>query len=112
MTRYLVVWLALLALTAATVLTSRLHLPTMGVAVAVAIAATKSTLVALYFMHLRDQAVVYRVVLAVAMLLVAVLLALVLVDVKTRFPPAIPPGPGPLRAHHERDHRRDPCAFA
>ena len=52
---YLLVWAALLVLTAATVAVSYVHLGMMNVVVALLIAAVKASLVALFFMHLRYE---------------------------------------------------------
>jgi cytochrome c oxidase subunit 4 len=52
---YLLVWGALMVLTAATVAVSYVHLGMMNVVVALLIAAVKASLVALFFMHLRYE---------------------------------------------------------
>lgn len=52
---YIIVWIGLLALTAATVLVSYVNLGLGNVVAALAIAALKASLVALYFMHLRYE---------------------------------------------------------
>ena len=52
---YIVIWGALIVLTAATVAVSYVHLGMMNVVVALLIAAGKATLVALFFMHLRYE---------------------------------------------------------
>ena len=61
MTRYLLVFAALLVLTVATVAVSALQLsPTAGIAVGLTIAFAKATLVALFFMHLlHERRIVY-----------------------------------------------------
>jgi len=53
--KYLIVWLALLVLTAATVGISFFNLGLWNAAGALTIASLKATLVALYFMHLRHE---------------------------------------------------------
>jgi cytochrome c oxidase subunit 4 len=60
-TRYLVVFGALVVLTGVTVAVSYLALPAAAaIAIGVAIAASKATLVALFFMHLiRERTIVY-----------------------------------------------------
>jgi cytochrome c oxidase subunit IV len=58
---------------------------------ALGIAATKGTIVALFFMHLWDQRGASRLVLVTAALFVVVLSSLVVADVLTRFPSALPP---------------------
>lgn len=52
---YVVVWAALIVLTAGTVAVSYVHLGMMNVVVALLIASVKASLVALYFMHLRHE---------------------------------------------------------
>jgi cytochrome c oxidase subunit 4 len=52
---YIIVWIGLLALTAATVLVSYVNLGMGNVVAALAIASLKAALVALYFMHLRYE---------------------------------------------------------
>jgi cytochrome c oxidase subunit 4 len=90
--RYLVVWAALMALTALTWGLSTIHISGgAGVAVALAIASVKGTLVALFFMHLWDQPGPNRLVLITSLVFVALLVALPLLDNATRFPLANPP---------------------
>ena len=91
--RYLLVWGALLVFTVGTWAISRIHLPGIaGVAVALAIAIIKGTLVALFFMHLYDQPGPNRIVFATSLVFVALLVTLTLVDYATRFPLTNPPG--------------------
>jgi cytochrome c oxidase subunit 4 len=90
--RYLMVWAALMALTALTWGLSTIHIPGAGgVAVALGIAAVKGTLVALFFMHLWDQPGPNRLVLITSLVFVALLVTLPLLDNATRFPLANPP---------------------
>jgi cytochrome c oxidase subunit 4 len=91
--RYLFVWLALVGLT---FLTWRLVYLDTGVAgfyFGLAIAATKATLVALFFMHLWDQRGITRLVFVMALALLGLLLGLIVADAATRFPLAIERGP-------------------
>ena len=53
--RYFYVWAALLLLTAVTVTTAELNVGRAGIIIVLAIAAGKSTLVLLWFMHLRSE---------------------------------------------------------
>ncbi len=91
--RYLVVWIALLALTALSFLFSRLHLGAADIVIALVIATVKTTLVALFFMHLIEERFSVILAPAVALFLFLLLLALTLVDVATRrtFPRAPTP---------------------
>ncbi len=75
--RYAVIWIALVAFTFLTWALSRLHLGGgWGIVVALAIAITKSTLVALFFMHLWDQRGANRLVFVTALVFVSLLIGL------------------------------------
>ena len=56
----ILVWVALLALTALTLGVSYLHLGVLNAAVALALASVKAALVGLYFMHLRRESPLVR----------------------------------------------------
>ncbi len=71
---------ALLALTAVTVTTSRLELGAASVVVALAIAATKAALVALFFMHLRYEGQFLAVILGASALFVTLFVTFVVFD--------------------------------
>jgi cytochrome c oxidase subunit 4 len=71
---------ALAALTAATVVTSRLDLGPWNIVLALGIASAKATLVALYFMHLRYQGRFQAVVFAGAVLFAVLLVGFVVFD--------------------------------
>src|SRR5215207_9218429 len=74
---YIVVFVALMALTLITVAVSYLHLPTRtAIALALVIAAIKGSLVACYFMHLISEKKLIYVVLAITVFKFVVLLAL------------------------------------
>jgi cytochrome c oxidase subunit 4 len=87
-----IVWVALVILTITTYVTGRMHLGTWALAIALAIAVTKSLLVILFFMHLWEQKGANRIVIATSFVFVALLLSLTLGDVATRFPLATPAG--------------------
>ncbi len=72
---YMVVFGALLALTALTVAVSSVHLPTTpAVAVGVAIATAKAALVAMFFMHLKhERRLIYWALALTAVLFVALI---------------------------------------
>jgi cytochrome c oxidase subunit 4 len=90
--RYVIVFVALMVLTIVTVVTGRMHLPTWGLALALVIATTKGTLVALYFMHLTDHKGANRLVFGVSILFVLLMLFFPLADFATRPRFANPPG--------------------
>jgi len=89
---YFAVWIALVFFTALTYLTGKQHLGTWALAIALIIACTKSTLVALIFMHLKDSSGTTRLVFVTSLIFVAVLLFFTVSDVATRFRPATPAG--------------------
>jgi cytochrome c oxidase subunit 4 len=88
--RYVICWLLLAVLTGLTFALSTVHLGAWSLPVALLIAVTKSSIVALFFMHLWDHAGASRLVLVTAVLFVVVLSSLVVADVLTRFPLAVP----------------------
>jgi cytochrome c oxidase subunit 4 len=93
-THYLFVWLALVALTALSLGLSFAHLGGLDTAISLVIAAAKSTLVLLFFMHLVEERFTVRLIPVLALGYVALLLTLMAVDVlgRTTFPRA----PAPL----------------
>jgi cytochrome c oxidase subunit IV len=74
------VFLALVLLTVATVAAAEVELGSLNIYVALGIAGTKATLVALYFMHLRYDRPFNRVVLLGCLLFVVIFISLVLKD--------------------------------
>ncbi len=72
---YIVVFVALAALTVVTVAISYVHLPTpQAIALAVLVASVKAALVALFFMHLiSERRVIYAVLVLVAIFFVALM---------------------------------------
>jgi cytochrome c oxidase subunit 4 len=89
---YFAVWIALLIFTAITYFTGTAHLGEWALPLALFIAAIKSTMVALIFMHLRESSGATRLVFATALVFVALLLFFTVADVATRFKPATPAG--------------------
>ena len=92
--RYVAVWVALMALTAATFALSRAPLGRLHLVVALAIACAKGALVVLFFMHLWEQRGANRLVFTTAFLLVALMIGLTVADNATRFALANPPRQG------------------
>lgn len=78
------VWLALLALTTATVLVTRLDLGAGKVWAALAIACLKSGLVIAFFMHMKYEARIFRIILSVALVTLAIFIGLTFFDVLYR----------------------------
>jgi len=78
------VWGALLALTAATILVTRVELGALKVWAALAIACLKSGLVIAFFMHMKYEARLFRVILFVALVTLATFIGFTFFDVLYR----------------------------
>ena len=81
---YLVVFLALLALTGVTVGAAFLHLGAMNNVLALSIAVTKALLVMIYFMHLRRSPALTRICVATGVAWLIMMITLTMSDVLTR----------------------------
>ena len=81
---YVLIWLCLLALTAATVAIAKLHLTGFAVVVAIAIATAKAGLVVTFFMHLRQEPWILRIMLFVVLIALALIILLTFADVSFR----------------------------
>jgi len=81
---YTVVFVSLLALTAATTIVATIDLGPFNVVMALLIAVVKMLLVALFFMHLRHSTILTKVVVGGGMLWLGILLVLSLSDFVTR----------------------------
>src|SRR5512146_2138724 len=93
--RYWTIWIALVVLTIATFLLSRVHFPPpFHLLVALFIACSKSALVVLFFMHLWDHGGANRIVFVTSVFFVLLLIFLVVLDNATRFD-LLNPGRGP-----------------
>jgi cytochrome c oxidase subunit 4 len=89
---YVGVWIALLVLTGVTYYTGHAHLEKWALPLALTIATVKSTLVALFFMHLWDQRGPNRLIIVVSAMFVLLLIGITVGDVATRFVLATPRG--------------------
>jgi cytochrome c oxidase subunit 4 len=90
--QYVMVWAALMVLTVVTLAVWKTELSYAArVVAALSIATAKAALVAIFFMHLREEQGIARLVLVVSALFVALLIGLTLIDNMTRFPYANPP---------------------
>lgn len=98
-TRYLATWIGLLALTSLTFALSFVRTGAWELPIALIIAAAKTLLVLLFFMHLVEQKFINAFTVIVSVGLMSLLMALVAADVVTRrtFPPTPLPEalPGP-----------------
>jgi len=101
-TTYLIVWLALLALLAATITIARMHLLVKySVLAPLIIASIKAGLVLAFFMHLKYEGKFLKVMLLVAVATLTVFIALTFTDVWYRGEPPTTHDTGPGH-HHER----------
>jgi len=81
---YLTIWLGLLMLTGVTVMVAGLHLGSLSVYGAILIAAVKGSLVVLYFMNIKYEDKVFKIMLAVAIFTLVVILLLTFADTAYR----------------------------
>lgn len=85
LTTYVIIWLALLAGTALTVVAAHINLGPYNAAVALIIATTKALLVALFFMHLKGASEkILKLVVISTIFFLFLLLALSMADFSTR----------------------------
>lgn len=82
--RYILAWLALLVLTAASLGATALPLDALAPVVALSIASLKAAIVLLVFMHLTEASVPVRVVIATALVFIVLLVLGVVADVTMR----------------------------
>ena len=82
---YVGVWCALLILTAATVAVSRLQIVSFAALVSVGIASVKSFLVLTFFMHLKHEPPILKVMLVIAVAALALIILLTFTDVWYRW---------------------------
>lgn len=83
--RYVYIWAALIVLTAITVTTASLNVGRAGILVVLAIAAIKSTLVLLYFMHLSsEKRLLLKLLVPIAICTLAIFIGLTYTDVLYR----------------------------
>jgi cytochrome c oxidase subunit 4 len=81
---YIVVWLGLLALTGLTITVSGLNLGQLSVLGAILIAVVKSSLVVLFFMNIKYEDKIFKIMLAVAILTLMVIMLLTFADTSFR----------------------------
>jgi len=83
--RYISIWIALVVLTAITVTTAGLNVGRIGILIVLAIAATKSTLVLLWFMHLStEKRLLLKLLVPIAIGVLAIFIGLTYSDVLNR----------------------------
>jgi cytochrome c oxidase subunit 4 len=82
---YILVWAGLLALTAATVITAKLGLGRLSIYAVIFIAAVKSTLVMLFFMHLREEKLlIFKLLVPIALVTLTIFIGLSFTDIAAR----------------------------
>jgi cytochrome c oxidase subunit 4 len=82
---YIYVWAGLLALTAATVAVATLEMGRLAIFTVIGIAAAKSTLVLLYFMHLRhEKRLIFKLLIPIALVTLAIFIGLTFTDIVGR----------------------------
>ena len=81
---YLMIWFGLLVLTGVTVTVAGLNLGQLSVLGVIIIAAVKSTLVVLFFMHIKYEDRIFKLMLGIAVLILVVIMVLTFVDVSFR----------------------------
>ena len=75
------VWAALLALTALTIYVAGLHLGPLSTATAILIASVKTSLVLLFFMHLRYEPPIFKITALVTLATLTTILLLTFTDI-------------------------------
>ncbi len=82
---YIIIWVILITLTGLTVLVASISSLASAVVVALAIAAVKSSLVFLYFMHLRwEKRILIRLLIPIALAVLAIFIGLTYTDILHR----------------------------
>jgi len=81
---YFMIWFGLLVLTGVTVTAAGLHLGKLSIIVAILIATVKGTYVLFYFMNLKYEKRIFKIMFAVALSTFMIILLLTFVDVSFR----------------------------
>ena len=81
---FILIWIALLVLTAITVAISRIDLGALNIWVALGVASIKSSLVIFVFMHLRQESKLFKIGLLVMLSILAIFIGLTFFDVLYR----------------------------
>lgn len=78
---FLIVWACLLALTAVTITVAGLHLGNFSTLAAITIASVKAGLVLWFFMHLKYEARLFKILLLVPIVTLAVIIGMTFIDI-------------------------------
>jgi cytochrome c oxidase subunit 4 len=81
---FILVWVALLILTGATVTVAQYHFGALNIWIALGIATLKSSLVIAVFMHLKDEQPLFKLALLSALAILAIFIGLTFFDVLYR----------------------------
>lgn len=81
---FILIWVALLMMTAITVAVSRVDLGALNIWVALGVASIKSSLVIFFFMHLKQETRLFKIGLLVMLVILAVFIGLTFFDVLYR----------------------------
>ena len=81
---YIIVWAALMVMTATTVYVSYINFGVLNIVIALVVASIKATMVALYFMHLKLEDSITWVFALFPLSLLALLIAMTMTDMFTR----------------------------
>lgn len=81
---FILIWVALLVLTAITVAVSRVDLGALNIWVALSVASIKSSLVIFVFMHLRQESKLFKIGLLVLLAILAIFIGMTFFDVLYR----------------------------
>ncbi|MGH7850115.1 MAG: cytochrome C oxidase subunit IV family protein [Thermodesulfobacteriota bacterium] len=81
---YIIVWAALMVMTAITVYVSYINFGTLNIVIALVVASIKATVVALYFMHLKFEDSITWVFALFPLSLLALLIGMTITDTFTR----------------------------
>jgi cytochrome c oxidase subunit 4 len=81
---FILVWVALLILTAITIAVAQFHFGALNVWIALGIATLKSGLVIAFFMHMKDETPLFKLALLAALAILAIFIGLTFFDVLYR----------------------------
>jgi len=78
---YVFVWTALLGLTGVTILAAHLRMGAWGMFANIAIASTKASLVLWFFMHLKQEKPLFRLLLLVPIITISIIIGMTFFDI-------------------------------
>lgn len=81
---FILIWVALLVLTAVTIAVSRVDLGALNIWVALTVASIKSSLVLLIFMHLKQESMLFKIGLLTLIVILAIFIGMTFTDVLYR----------------------------